>query len=43
VDIDVLREKKVGREKLFINPRMMKLLTAGDYRVPGFTGSRNKA
>lgn len=31
-DIGVLEEVKVGREKLFVNPRLMRLLTAG---VPG--------
>jgi Fic family protein len=39
VAIDVLREKKVGREKLFINPRLMKLLTSERHDVPAFSGS----
>ncbi|MEP7325600.1 MAG: Fic family protein [Gemmatimonadota bacterium] len=37
VALGVLKESKVGREKLFINPRLMKLLTAeepGDLRFP---------
>lgn len=29
-DVGVLEEAKVGREKLFINPRLMRLLTADD-------------
>lgn len=37
-DVGVLEEVKVGREKLFINPRLMRLLTAerpGDLAFPG--------
>jgi Fic family protein len=34
-DIGVLREVKSGREKLFIHPNLMKLLTAEDHQVPG--------
>ena len=32
-DIGVLKEQKVGREKLFVHPHLMKLLTAEDHRV----------
>ena len=35
-DIGVLREVKAGREKLFIHPNLMKLLTAEDHNVPGY-------
>lgn len=36
-DVGVLKEIKVGREKLFINPRLMTLLTAErDDAVPGY-------
>lgn len=35
-DIGVLREVKAGREKLFIHPNLMKLLTAEDHKVPGY-------
>ncbi|MEO8484431.1 MAG: Fic family protein [Acidobacteriota bacterium] len=35
-EVGVLNEMKVGREKLFINPRLMKLLTAEDHEVPTF-------
>ena len=38
VAIDVLREQKVGREKVFINPRLMKLLTSDGHDVPSFGG-----
>jgi len=38
--IDVLREKKVGREKMFINPRLMKLLTSETHEVPAFSGKK---
>lgn len=34
VDIGVLKEVKVGREKLFINPRLMSLLTAERRATP---------
>lgn len=36
VEIDVLKERKVGREKVFINPRLMTLLTSDAHRVPSF-------
>lgn len=32
----VLREVKAGREKLFIHPNLMKLLTAEDHKVPEY-------
>jgi Fic family protein len=35
-DIGVLREVKAGREKLFIHPNLMKLLTAEDHKVPAY-------
>jgi Fic family protein len=35
-DVGVLKEIKVGREKLFINPRLMTLLTAERDAVPGY-------
>jgi Fic family protein len=35
-DIGVLREVKAGREKLFIHPNLMNLLTAEDHRVPEY-------
>ena len=35
-DVGVLKEIKVGREKLFINPRLMTLLTAERDGVPGY-------
>ncbi len=41
----VLEEVKVGREKLFVNPRLMRLLTAeepGDLAFPGGTGRRKR-
>jgi cell filamentation protein, protein adenylyltransferase len=40
VAIDVLQEKKFGREKLFVNPRLMKLLTAETHDVPAFGRKR---
>ena len=42
-EVGVLREIKVGREKLFINPRLMRLLTsepAGDISFPGMSRTR---
>jgi Fic family protein len=35
-DFGVLREVKAGREKLFIHPNLMKLLTAEDHEVPEY-------
>lgn len=35
-EIGVLREIKAGREKLFIHPNLMHLLTAEDHRVPAY-------
>jgi hypothetical protein len=35
-DVGVLREVKAGREKLFIHPNLMKLLTAEDHNVPAY-------
>ena len=35
-DMGVLREVKAGREKLFIHPHLMKLLTAEDHKVPAY-------
>src|SRR5688500_6601689 len=35
-DIGMLREVKAGREKLFIHPNLMKLLTAEDHKVPEY-------
>jgi Fic family protein len=35
-DIGVLREVKAGREKLFIHPNLMTLLTAEDQKVPEY-------
>ena len=42
VDIGVLREQKVGREKLFVNPRLMKLLTSEAHDVPTFGPRKSK-
>lgn len=39
----VLKEIKVGREKLFINPRLMTLLTAERDAVPRFPGKAKHA
>lgn len=36
VDIGVLREFKAGREKLFLHPKFLKLLTADDNDFPGY-------
>lgn len=36
-DIGVLREVKAGREKLFIHPNLMTLLTAEDHKVPQYS------
>jgi Fic family protein len=36
-EIGVLREVKAGREKLFIHPNLMKLLTAENHKVPEYT------
>jgi Fic family protein len=41
-EIDVLRELKVGREKLFVNPRLMKLLTSERHDVPTFGPGKGK-
>jgi hypothetical protein len=42
-DVGVLKEIKIGREKLFINPRLMTLLTAErDDAVPGFAKRRGE-
>jgi len=35
-DIGVLEEQKVGREKLFVNPRFLKLLTTDSNRYQPF-------
>jgi Fic family protein len=35
-DVGVLEERKVGRDKLFVNPRLMKLLTSESHSVPTF-------
>jgi len=35
-DIGVVQEKKAGREKLFIHPNLMKLLTTEDHKVPEY-------
>jgi len=35
-EIDVLEEMKAGREKLFVNKRLLKLLKADDHKVRGF-------
>jgi hypothetical protein len=35
-EIGVLREVKAGREKLFIHPNLMELLTAEDHKVPEY-------
>ncbi|MBC8426932.1 Fic family protein [bacterium] len=36
VEVDVLEERKVGREKLFVNPRLMELLTSETNVSDGF-------
>ena len=35
-DIGVLQETKVGREKLFIHPKLMTVLTSDGHAVPGY-------
>jgi Fic family protein len=35
-EIGVLREVKAGRDKLFIHPNLMKLITAEDHKVPEY-------
>ena len=35
-DVGVLREVRAGREKLFIHPNLMTLLTAEDHHVPEY-------
>lgn len=42
VDIGVLNDVKAGREELFINPRLIMLLTAEDQVVPSFPVSRRR-
>ncbi len=37
VDIGVLEEEKVGREKLFLHPKFLRLLTADDNRFEPYT------
>jgi hypothetical protein len=41
-DVGVLREVKAGREKLFIHPNLMKLLTAEDHNVPQYPSFANR-
>lgn len=36
VSIGMLREMKIGREKLFVHPNFMRLLTADDHVVPSY-------
>ncbi len=36
-DIGVLKEWKLGREKLFIHPQFLKLLTAEDHQVEPYS------
>jgi Fic family protein len=38
--VGILKEVKAGREKLFINPRLMTLLTAEHHAVPRFQGKK---
>lgn len=38
-DIGVLREIKVGREKLFVHPNLMTLLTSEGHVVPAYGSS----
>lgn len=40
VDIDVLREVKVGREKLFIHPKLIGLLTNESHTYKHYSGSK---
>ncbi len=42
-DIGVLDEIKAGREKLFINPRLMTLLKAEHHAVPRLQGKNKSA
>ena len=42
-DIGVLKEVKAGREKLFINPRLMTLLTKENYPVQRFSANKQVA
>lgn len=37
--IEVLKEVKVGREKLFIHPNFVRLLTSDDHPVPPYSGT----
>ena len=39
-EIDVLEEIRAGREKLFVNKRLLKLLQADDHKVRGFGAGR---
>lgn len=39
--IGVLKEIKVGREKLFIHPNFVRLLTSDDHPVPAYTATPN--
>jgi len=41
-DVGVLKQIKVGRDKLFINPRLMQLLTTEEVVVPTFPRSRGR-
>ena len=36
VEIDVLREKQVGKEKLFLHPRLLQLLKDDGNRVTAY-------
>ncbi|HTQ98984.1 MAG TPA: Fic family protein [Candidatus Acidoferrum sp.] len=42
VAIDVLREQEFGREKLFINPRLMQLLSSDDNQVRPYQHRHNR-
>ncbi len=39
VDIGVLREQKAGREKLFVHPKFMRLLTSDDSKFLPYTSN----
>src|SRR5262249_39264183 len=42
-DVGVLREVKAGREKLFIHPNLITLLTAENHKVPEYRVWRSRS
>ena len=43
VSIGVLREAKVGKEKLFTHPRLLQLLSSDAHEVPSYAGAAGGA